>query len=51
MHFFVFDEQKTTVASLADKKVLPSSAFAKKWRFENKTNQSFGKIKGATPPR
>ena len=51
MHPSVFDEQKTTVASLADKEVMPCSAFAKEWRFENKANRSFGKTKGATPPR
>ena len=47
----VFDEQRTTVASLADKEVMPCSAFAKEWRFENEANRSFGKTKGATPPR
>ena len=47
----VFDEQKTTDAPLADKEVMPCSAFAEEWRFENKANRSFGKTKGATPPR
>ena len=48
MNPFVFDEQKTTVASLADKGVMHSSAFANEWSFENKTNRPFGKTIGAT---
>ena len=47
----VFDEQKTANASLADKEAMPCSAFAKEQRSENKANRSFGKTKGATPPR
>ena len=42
----VSDEQKTTVPSLADKEVMPCSALAKEWRFGNKANRSFGKLKG-----
>ena len=51
IHLSVFDGQKTTAASLAGKQVMPSSAFAKAWRYENEASRSFGKTKGATPPR
>ena len=37
---FVFNEQKTAVASLPDKEVMPCSTYAKEWRFENKANRS-----------
>ena len=47
----VFDVQKTTVVSLAGKEVMPCSEFAKAMRFGNKAGRSFGKTKGATPPR
>ena len=36
------------VVSLADKEVMPCSAFAKELRFENKANRLSGKSKGVT---
>ena len=39
----VFDGQKTSVASLAGKEIVPCSAFAKARGFGNEASRSFGK--------
>ena len=51
MHPSVLDGQKTAIAPLAGKEVMPCSEFDMAWRFGNEANRSFGKTKGATPPR